>query len=123
MNTIVCIKQVPNVREVTWNTETGSMNRQGLPSIINLNDKHTIEAALQLKEAHGGEVTVLSMGPPQVEEALREALGMGADHAIQLTNAGFSGSDTWATSYTLALAIRKLEDWDLILCGVEAIRE
>jgi electron transfer flavoprotein beta subunit len=121
MKIIVCIKQVPNVREVTWNTETGSMNRQGLPSVINLNDRHAIESALQLREAHGGEVTVLSMGPPQVEEALREALGMGADEAIQLTDTKFAGSDTWATAYTLGLAIKKIEGWDLILCGVEAM--
>ena len=121
MKIIVCIKQVPNVREVKWNPETGSMIRQGLPSIININDKHAIEAALQLRQIHGGSVTVLSMGPPQVEEALREALAMGADSAIKLSNAQFAASDTWATSYTLGLAIQKIGSWDLILCGVEAM--
>lgn len=121
MDIIVCIKQVPDVTEVSWDPQTGSLIRKGVPSIINPNDKNAIEAALQLKEAHGGEVIVLSMGPSQVEEALREALGMGADRAIQLTDKQFAGSDTWATSYTLGLAIKKIANWDLILCGKEAI--
>jgi len=121
MNIIVCIKQVPDVKEVTWDPETGSLIRQGLPSIINPNDKNAIEAALQLREEHEGEVTILSMGPSQVEEALREALGMGADRAVQLSAKAFAGADTWATSYTLGLAIKKLGDWDLVICGVEAM--
>jgi len=121
MKIVVCIKQVPNVKEVSWDPETGSLIRKGIPSIINPNDKNAIEAALQLKEKHGGEVTILSMGPSQVEEALREALGMGADKAIQLTDKDFAGSDTWATSYTLGQAIQKIGDWDLILSGVEAL--
>ena len=82
MNIIVCIKQVPDVKEVKWDPETGSLIRKGVPSVINPNDKNAIEAALQLKEAHGGEVTILTMGPSQVEEALREALGMGADNYL-----------------------------------------
>jgi len=121
LNSIVCIKQVPNVSEVSWDPETGSLIRKGIPSIINPNDKNAIEASLQLKEQFGGRVTVLSMGPSQVEEALREALGMGADEAIQLTDRRFAGSDTWATAYTLGLAIRKIGRYDLILCGKEAI--
>ncbi len=121
MNIIVCIKQVPDVKEVSWDPETGSLIRKGIPSIINPNDKNAIEAALQLKEKHGGEVTVLSMGPSQVEDALREALGMGVDKAIQLTGKEFAGSDTWATSYTLGLAVRKIAQYDLIICGKEAI--
>jgi electron transfer flavoprotein beta subunit len=121
MHTIVCIKQVPNVSEVKWDPETGSLIRKGVPSIINPNDKNAIEAALQLRERHGGEVTILSMGPSQVEEALREALGMGADSAIRLTDKKFAGSDTWATSYTLGLAIRKIGKWDLVICGKEAL--
>jgi electron transfer flavoprotein beta subunit len=121
MDIVVCIKQVPDVTEVSWDPQTGSLIRKGVPSIINPNDKNAIEAALQIKEAHGGEVIVLSMGPSQVEEALREALGMGADRAIQLTDKQFAGSDTWATAYTLGLAIKKIAKWDLVLCGKEAI--
>ena len=81
MQIIVCIKQVPDVTEVSWDPETGSLIRKGIPSIMNPNDKNAIESALQLREEYGGEVTVLSMGPSQVEEALREALGMGVDKA------------------------------------------
>ena len=121
MNIIVCIKQVPNVKEVKWDPETGNLMRSGLPSIINVNDKNAIEAALVLKEKHGGKVTVISMGPPQVEESLREALGMGADEAVQLSDKNFAGADCWATSYTLALAIKKLGGADLVLLGVEAM--
>lgn len=121
MNIIVCIKQVPNVSEVKWDPETGSLIRKGVPSIINPNDKNAIEAALQLREKHGGVVTILTMGPSQAEEALREALGMGADKAVQLTDRKFAGSDTWVTSYTLGLAVRKIADYDLIICGKEAM--
>jgi electron transfer flavoprotein alpha/beta subunit len=121
MHIVVCIKQVPDVTEVSWDPETGSLIRKGIPSIINPNDKNAIESALQLKEMYGGEVTVLSMGPSQVEEALREALGMGVDKAIQLTAREFAGSDTWVTAYTLGLAVKKLGPCDLIICGKEAI--
>jgi electron transfer flavoprotein beta subunit len=121
MHIIVCIKQVPNVSEVKWDPETGALIRKGVPSIINPNDKNAIEAALRLREKHGGEVTILSMGPSQVEEALREALGMGADKAIRLTDKKFAGSDTWVTSYTLGLAIQRIAKWDLVICGKEAL--
>ena len=121
MNIVVCIKQVPNVTEVSWDPKTGALIRKGIPSIINPNDKNAIEAALQLKEDHGGSVTVMSMGPSQVDEALREALGIGADKVIQLTDKEFAGSDTWATAYTLGLAIQRMGEYDLIICGKEAI--
>jgi len=120
MKIIVCIKQVPDVTEVKWD-ENGSLIRTGLPSIINPNDKNAIEAALTLKEEKGAEVTVVSMGPPQVEEALREALAMGCDHAVLLTDRKFGGADCWATAYTLGLAIKKLGNFDLIFSGVEAM--
>lgn len=120
MKIIVCIKQVPDVTEVKWD-ENGSLIRTGLPSIINPNDKNAIEAALTLKEEKGAEVTVVSMGPPQVEEALREALAMGCDHAVLLTDRKFGGADCWATAYTLGLAIEKLGPFDLIFTGVEAM--
>jgi electron transfer flavoprotein beta subunit len=106
---------------VKWDPDTGSLIRKGIPSIINPSDRNAIEAALRLREKHGGEVAILSMGPSQVEEALREALAMGADRAVQLTGKQFAGSDTWATAYALGLAIRKMADWDLIICGKEAV--
>jgi electron transfer flavoprotein beta subunit len=121
MDIIVCIKQVPDVTEVSWDPETGSLIRKGIPSIINPNDKSAVESALQLREKYGGEVTVISMGPSQVEEALRDALGMGVNKAIQLTSKEFAGSDTWATAYTLGLAVKKIGQYDLIICGKEAI--
>lgn len=121
MNIIVCIKQVPDVTEVSWEPETGSLIRKGIPSIINPNDKTAIEAALQLKERYGGVVTPISMGPSQVEEALREALGLGVDNAIQLTAKEFAGSDTWATAYTIGLAVKKIGVYDLIICGKESV--
>ncbi len=121
MNICVCIKQVPNVKEVKWDPKTGSLIRKGVPSIINPNDKNAIESALQLKEKHGGSVTALSMGPSQVQESLREALGMGVDNAVQLTDKAFAGSDTWATAYTLGLAIEKIGKFDLIICGKEVL--
>ncbi len=121
MKIIVCIKQVPDVTEVKWDPKTGSLIRKGVPSVINPNDKNAIEAALQLKEKHGGKVTVLSMGPSQVENALRDALAMGADNAVQLTDKRFAGSDTWVTAYTLGLAIRKIGTFDLIICGKEVL--
>ena len=121
MKIIVCIKQVPNVKEVKWDPETGNLIRTGLPSIINVNDKSAIEAALLLKEKYGGTVTVISMGPPQVEEALRDALGMGADNAFQICAKEFAGADCWATTYTLGCAIRTIGEFDLVLTGVEAM--
>ncbi len=121
MDIIVCMKQVPDTQQVRIDPETGSLLREGVPSIINPEDKNAIEEAVQFKEKHGAIVTVISMGPSQVEEALREALAMGADRAILLSDKAFSGADTWATSYTLGTAIKRLESFDLILCGRQAI--
>lgn len=120
MNIIICIKQVPNTNEVKLNPETGTLIRDGIPSIINPDDKAGLESALVLKDKYGAHVTVLSMGPPQAEHALCEALAMGADEAILVTDRAFGGSDTWATSSTLASAIRKLP-YDLIITGRQAI--
>lgn len=120
MNIIVCIKQVPDTAEVRINPETNTLVRDGVPSIINPYDTHALEAGLQIKERVGGKVTVITMGPPQAETALREALSMGADDALLLTDRAFAGSDTWATSYTLAKAVEKLGA-DIILCGKQAI--
>lgn len=120
MKIIVCIKQVPDTAEVRINPETGTLIREGVPSIINPYDMHALEAGLQIREKVGGTVTVITMGPPQAETALREAISMGADDAILLSDRAFAGSDTWATSYTLSMAIRKCGA-DIIICGKQAI--
>jgi len=121
MKIIVCIKQVPDTTEVKLDPVTGTLIREGVPSIINPDDKSGIEAALQLKERlPGSTVTILSMGLPQVDVAMREALAMGADDAILLSDRPLGGADTWATSSTVAAAIKKL-DYDLIICGRQAI--
>jgi electron transfer flavoprotein beta subunit len=120
MNIVVCIKQVPDTAEVKINPETGTLIREGVPSIINPFDMHAIEAGLQLREKVGGKVTILTMGPPQAESALREAIAMGADDALLLSDRAFAGSDTWATSHILSKAIAKL-DADIIICGKQAI--
>ena len=121
MNIIVCIKQVPDTTDVKINPEDNTLIREGVESIINPFDMYALEEALRIKEAHGGTVTVISMGPPQVENALREALAIGVDNAILISDKKFAGSDTLATSYTLSAAIRKLGDYDIILFGKQAI--
>ena len=120
MNIVVCVKQVPDTTEVKLDPVKGTLIRDGVPSIINPDDKAAIEAALCIREQAGGKVTVVSMGPPQADVALREALAMGADEAILVTDRAFGGADTWATSYTIASAIKKL-DYDLIIAGRQAI--
>lgn len=120
MNIVVCMKQVPDTTEVKIDPVTGTLIREGIPSIINPDDKSGLEAALVLKDEIGARVTVLSMGPPQADLALREALAMGADEAVLLSDRAFGGADTWATSTTLAAALRKL-GYDLIICGRQAI--
>ena len=125
MHAIVCIKQVPDTTEVRINPETGTLIREGVPSIINPFDTYAIEEAILLRgegpAAGGGRVTVISMGPPQAEDALREAIAMGADEAILLSDRAFAGADTLATAYTLAEAIRRIGDYDLVICGRQAI--
>lgn len=121
MEIVVCIKQVPDTTEVKIDPVTNTLVRQGVPSIVNPFDKNAVEAALQLKEKHGGKVTVISMGPPQAKDALKECLAMGADTAVLVSDRAFGGADTLATSYTLASAIKKLGHYDIILCGKQAI--
>ncbi len=124
MHIIVCIKQVPDTEElakVRINPETNTLIREGVPSIINPFDENAIEEALRLREKKSGGVTVLSMGSPQAEEALRKTLAMGADKAILLSDKTLAGADTLATSYTLAMAIKQLGKFDLILCGKQSI--
>jgi len=114
---IVCIKLVPAVSNVKINRETGTLIRDGVESEVNPFDMYALEEAIRLKEKHGGQVIAISMGPPQAEYALREALALGCDEAILLTDKKFAGADTLATSYTLNVAIRKIETFDLIICG------
>lgn len=121
MRIIVCVKQVPDTTEVRIDPKTNTLIRQGVPSIVNPYDKYALEAALTLREQAGGTVTVLSMGPQQALSALRECLAMGADEAILLSDRFFGGADTLATSHTLAAAIRKIGDYDIIFCGMQAI--
>ncbi len=122
MKIIVTVKQVPDTNEVKIDPKTGTLIREGVPSIINPEDKNAIEEALRIKEVHEDvTVTVLSMGPPQAEIALREALSMGADEAILVSDRAFAGADTLATSYMLTRAIRKIKKYDLIICGRQAI--
>ena len=120
MNIVVCIKQVPDTAEVRINPETNTLVRDGVASIINPYDLHAVEAALQIREKAGGRVTVITMGPPQAEAALRDAISMGADDAVLLTDRAFAGSDTWATSYTLSKAVERLGA-DIVICGKQAI--
>ena len=120
MNIIVCIKQVPETTEVRINPETNTLMREGVKSIINPFDMYAIEEAVRLKERFGGKVSILTMGPPQADSALREAISMGADEGFLVCDRAFAGSDTWATSYTLAGAIRKIGAFDLIICGKQA---
>jgi len=120
MNIIVCIKQVPETTEVKINPQTNTLIREGVKSIINPFDMYAIEEAIRLKEKYTGKTTVITMGPPQAEEAIREALAMGIDEGILVTDRSFAGSDTWATSYTLSQAILKISVFDLIICGKQA---
>jgi electron transfer flavoprotein beta subunit len=121
MNIIVCLKQVPGTTEVKINPQTNTLVRQGIESIINPFDTYAIEEAVRTKEKHGGKVTVITMGPPQAEAALREAISLGADEAVLLSDRAFAGADTWATAFTLSRAVAKLGHYDLIICGRQTI--
>ena len=121
LNIIVCIKQVPDTQEVRLDPVTHTLKREGIAAIINPFDLYALEEGLRVKDAQGGTVTVITMGPPQAEAALREALGFGADAAVLLSDKAFAGADTWATALTLAKAVDKLGGADLIFCGKQAI--
>ncbi|MCL2162854.1 MAG: electron transfer flavoprotein subunit beta/FixA family protein [Oscillospiraceae bacterium] len=120
MNIVVCVKQVPNTSEVKIDAETNNLIREGTPSIINPYDEYAVEEALRLKEAHGGSIVAVSMGPPQAESALQECLDMGVDKAVLLSDKSLAGSDTLATGYALSGFIRTCAP-DIVLCGLEAI--
>ena len=125
MHIVVCIKQVPDSAQIRVHPVTNTIMRQGVPTIINPYDLFALEEALRLRDKSGGEVTVLTMGPPMAEESLRKALGIGADRAVLLTDRFFAGSDTLATSFALAQAVRKIgETWGeatLVFTGKQTI--
>lgn len=120
MEIVVCIKQVPDTTEIKINPETGTLIRDGVPSIMNPDDKGALEFALQLKEKYNAHITVITMGPPQAEAILREAYAMGVDRSILLTDRKFAGADTLATSSAISGALRVLKP-DLIFAGRQAI--
>jgi electron transfer flavoprotein beta subunit len=120
---VVLIKQVPDTRNVTGEVMTadGTMNRSALPAIFNPEDLNALEMALAIRDQYGGSVTVLTMGPMQAAEVLREALYRGADRVVLLSDRKFAGADTQATSYSLKSAVEKIGDYDLVFCGRQAI--
>src|SRR5208337_2711650 len=117
VNIIVLVKQVLQTAELKVDKNTKTMITQGVPRVISETDKNAIEEAVRIKEKHGGKITVVSLGPPEAKEALREALAMGADEACLLTDPLFEGSDAHATANVLAAAVTKILDYDLIICG------
>ncbi len=122
MKILVCVKQVPNTNEVKINPKTGTLIRDGVESILNPDDDNALEAALQMKDANEGTtVTVISMGPPQAKEVLVECMAKGADDSVLLSSRAFGGADTWATSNTIAGAIKKIAGYDIIFAGRQAI--
>lgn len=121
MHIVVCIKQVPDTKNVRIDPDTHTLVRQGVESIINPFDLFAVEAALKIKDENGARVTVVTMGPPQATEALRDTMALGVDDAVLLSDRAFAGADTWATSTTLSAAVRKMGDVDIVLCGKQAI--
>lgn len=121
MEILVCVKQVPDTTEIKIDPVTNTLIRTGVPSIMSPFDEYAVEQALKLKEENGGKVTVVTMGPPQAKTILEHALAMGADDAYLVTDRKFGGSDTLATSYILASAVKTIGPFDLILCGKQAI--
>jgi electron transfer flavoprotein beta subunit len=124
MHIVVCIKQVPDSAQIRVHPVTNTIMRQGVPAIVNPYDLFSLEEALRLKDQFGGKVTVICMGPPQAEEALRKCVSFGADEAVLVTDRAFAGADTLATSYALAAAIRKLnseQKVDLVFTGKQTI--
>ncbi|CCM80319.1 MULTISPECIES: electron transfer flavoprotein subunit beta/FixA family protein [Rhizobium] len=125
MHIVICIKQVPDSAQIRVHPVTNTIMRQGVPTIINPYDLFALEEALELRDCHGGEVTVLTMGPPMAEDALRKALTYGADRAVLLTDRHFAGSDTLATSFALSQAIAKIGETfgtpDIVFTGKQTI--
>lgn len=118
---LVCVKQVPDVDLVKMDPVTGNLIRDGVPAILNPLDANALAAAMKVKEQYGGEITVVTMGPPMAETALRECLAVGADKAVLITGREFGGADTLATSYAIAKAAKQADDFDLVFCGKESM--
>lgn len=121
MRIVVAVKQVPDTAEVRIDEERGTLIREGVPSILNPFDEYALEEAMKWRDQLGGTVTAVTMGPPQAEAVLREAVAMGADDALLLSDRAFAGADTWATSHTLARAVEKMGDVDIVMTGKQAI--
>ncbi|MFC1903836.1 electron transfer flavoprotein subunit beta/FixA family protein [Chloroflexota bacterium] len=121
MNVVVCLKQVPGTTNVKIDPQTNTLVRQGIENVINPFDTYALEEGVRIKERCGGKVTVISMGPPQAEAALKEAISLGADEAILLSDKAFAGADTWATAFTLSSALKNLGEYDIIICGRQTI--
>lgn len=121
MRIAVAVKQVPDTAEVRIDPERGTLIREGVPSILNPFDEYALEEALRWRDELGGSVIVLTMGPPQAEAVLRECVAMGADEALLISDRAFAGADTWATSHTLAAAVTRLGDIDMVITGKQAI--
>lgn len=121
MNIIVCLKQVPDTEAVKLNPETNTLVRDGVENIMNPFDRQALEAALMLKDKEGAKVTVLTMGLPQATDILKEAIAMGADDGILLSDRALAGSDTLATSIALAAAVKHIGGYDLVMCGKQAV--
>jgi len=121
LKVVVCVKQVPSTEaKVKMDPVKGTLVREGVESVINPFDEYAIEEGVRIKEKYGAEVIAISMGPPQAKDALKTALAMGVDKAVLLSDKAFAGSDTLATAYTLSLAIKKIKDVDLVICGKQA---
>lgn len=118
---LVCVKQVPDVDQLRMDPETGMLIREGVPSMLNPQDANALSAALKVKESWGGEVWLISMGPPSAEAVLRECLAAGADRAVLVSDRAFGNADTLATSYSIASAAKQLGSFDLIFCGKETV--
>jgi electron transfer flavoprotein beta subunit len=121
LNIIICVKQVPGTNEVKMNKETNTIIREGVESILNPFDAYAVEEGVRLKEQTGGKVTALSMGIPSVAEMLKETISLGADDTVLLSDRAFAGSDTLATAYALSMGIKKIGEFDLVICGKQAI--
>ncbi len=121
MNIVVCLKQVPGTTNVQIDPETNTLRRQGIENVVNPFDAYALEEGVSLRERFGGKVTAITMGPPQAEEMLREAISCGADEAVLVSDRAFAGADTLATSYTLSRSIQRFRDWDLVICGRQTI--
>ena len=121
MKIVVCIKQVPATNDAKIDPETKRIIREGLKAILNPFDTYAVEEAVQLRDKFGGEVIVISMGPEKASLVIQEAISVGADRGILLSDRAFGGSDTWATSYVISKAIEKIGDVDLVICGKQAV--